>query len=848
MARVHGCESVYEVAEAFKFRCLAGRRSLLWPEHDCWNFENERVLWAAFNRIDFSNRSFLAKLHDNIADASDDLHRLAADLLSVYYLFPAGSVGYKRKLGDIRTISRWKIGEVPNEQFLQKAYSSPVGGTGMVYIGRRPEQLMFLLRFAGELARRDVDPHARNKCEDIANEIQKVIPYSTAARNVLLHLLFPDYYERIVSHRHKKWIVQKFGAFAPDAKDDDEALLMIRAALVEKTATTDFDFYDEGIREQWDPKINGVITDYLSSHLKPERGSKSVISDSLHRADEDLRVIWDWNIDPDDSDSDIAYPRRYITASVSEQGSAEVFRTAFRSQSKHLVTVQIGYQDPKVIIADGMLPEEELPPSETGHELTVVFSEPWLVFKPQVAQCHLPPRIGSSTTCVFAMETATSGSVEARIAVLYKNRILQTAMLRGDVVDNPSKHEGEISLKIEANLRPIMIGLDERNSFDAALILNHSADGESRMTTIAGAHAALVRLRGLRDVAREIDERLSASDWANSEFGGLYDHGTTDLLRFLALQGCTLYQALVEDNLIGDAIAKATRLQIVAREESHLPLEFVYDSPPPERCAPVCPKAVEALSVGSCCECTQEKAKVVCPLAFWGMNRVLEWHVFNPNLDADLSLSSDPIPGRNRLDILTSALTAASIRVESVANGMLDEFAAVLQHASDDHLSSVSSWQEWKTKVNETCPTLLVLFVHTLRDPADNRQACMQIGENDSLAVVRLTAEHVWMKKSQPPLVLLLGCETGAPDIPFQGFVAQFRRRGAAIVVSTTARILGRHAVPVAREFVLGLGQQRKDGAASFGDVVLDVKRKLLASGIAMVLCINAYGDADWRL
>lgn len=101
---------------------------------------------------------------------------------------------------------------------------------------------------------------------------------------------------------------------------------------------------------------------------------------------------------------------------------------------------------------------------------------------------------------------------------------------------------------------------------------------------------------------------------------------------------------------------------------------------------------------------------------------------------------------------------------------------------------------------------------------------------------------------ASPPIVFLLGCETGAPTISFEGAVAQFRRCGAAIVVSTTSLILGRHAATVAIEFLNKLKENQGNKKVTFGDIMLAVRRELLRKGCVVVLAVNSYGDADCRI
>jgi hypothetical protein len=125
----------------------------------------------------------------------------------------------------------------------------------------------------------------------------------------------------------------------------------------------------------------------------------------------------------------------------------------------------------------------------------------------------------------------------------------------------------------------------------------------------------------------------------------------------------------------------------------------------------------------------------------------------------------------------------------------------------------------------------------------------MEIGEASWLPLPQLEQEHVVRENGAPPLVLLLGCETGVPERQFANFVNRLRNRGAAIVVATGAKIHSLHAVPVAKQFLTRIEEAAgKDGDATFGEVMLAVRRQMLADGIPMVLTLNAFGDADWRI
>ena len=96
--------------------------------------------------------------------------------------------------------------------------------------------------------------------------------------------------------------------------------------------------------------------------------------------------------------------------------------------------------------------------------------------------------------------------------------------------------------------------------------------------------------------------------------------------------------------------------------------------------------------------------------------------------------------------------------------------------------------------------------------------------------------------------MLLLGCDTAVTD-ELQTFVSRFQNLGAALVVGTTASVLGQRAAPVAQEIakeIAAAAKRRKPTTA--GDLVTSLRRKLLAKGELTALCLTAFGDAGWQL
>jgi len=143
-------------------------------------------------------------------------------------------------------------------------------------------------------------------------------------------------------------------------------------------------------------------------------------------------------------------------------------------------------------------------------------------------------------------------------------------------------------------------------------------------------------------------------------------------------------------------------------------------------------------------------------------------------------------------------------------------------------------------------PTLEVLLIHTEPRPPRIFMELGDAAQSPMLPTLALTRQHVMGGASTPPNVLLLGCSTGTSVVEFEDVAAAFEARGAGIIVSTTSDVFGPVASRLAGYLVEQLGALT-DGQ-TFGDVMLGVRRRALADGVPMVLCLRAYGDADWQL
>src|SRR5712692_718731 len=90
MARLPEAAPVYEVADIFRHRCLLEGSSLLWPQQKVWTPENLSRARPSFGTVpdDVQDEKFLGKWHEQLASESQEIHRVAADLLAFYWLCP----------------------------------------------------------------------------------------------------------------------------------------------------------------------------------------------------------------------------------------------------------------------------------------------------------------------------------------------------------------------------------------------------------------------------------------------------------------------------------------------------------------------------------------------------------------------------------------------------------------------------------------------------------------------------------------------------------------------------------------------------------------------------------------
>lgn len=491
------------------------------------------------------------------------------------------------------------------------------------------------------------------------------------------------------------------------------------------------------------------------------------------------------------------------------------------------------------------------------YRLQIVFNEIGVTGPAQSGWIELK-RHGVSSSHSFEFAPQATALFQGRISVLHEGRVLQTAVIEAEVVESVDAAAGagsSVRPAVEMIVRHDLASLDQRRPFDVSLILNHAATGSAAMTAASRESAYVASLDDLQAQLSAISELLvELANKSKIHTKGLLAKENAAWLVRLASQGNFLYRKLVLDYINQSPTAKALRtakyMQIVsARPDAVVPLEFVYKYPPPANGAPVCPNAPKALKDGVCpeqCRPTVSPAECVCPMGFWGLDRVIERHVHDASLGVPAAITgSEPTAGRKELDTRGSALLATSKQVPKSDQKALAER---IKKSWKGEVSLAPSWKDWPAAVKAKSPGLFVLLPHTSGK-----------GDNIALEIDGQTLECRYINEGyvcpegtpSPPIVLLLGCDTAsvADRNAYTSNITVFRQAGSAIVIGSTAALIwGVDAAKVAGEIIEALGNAVAQSPNCIGDVLLAAKRRSVHDSQLMAISLAAFGDADWRI
>ena len=260
MARIseNDASALYDIADSWRKDCLIGGKSLLWEGESIWTDQNLQAFKQCFiDNPDESQDSFEEKFKRQLASSSPDVTKLACELILVYFLFPS-SVSGKRKTQLIKEIASWKTISISDTAAdLMKKLNIGIGGPGLAYNTRRPFEIAYLCQLALELISIAKDErvsilndHVRFR--DLLDRLEE--EGTRQSRDILLHLLFPEHYERIASRTHKQLIADAFAEILDQEsipENLDDKLFAIRAKLSTLLGKEKLDFYWPPLRGCW---------------------------------------------------------------------------------------------------------------------------------------------------------------------------------------------------------------------------------------------------------------------------------------------------------------------------------------------------------------------------------------------------------------------------------------------------------------------------------------------------------------------------------------------------------------------------------------------------------------------
>lgn len=538
---------------------------------------------------------------------------------------------------------------------------------------------------------------------------------------------------------------------------------------------------------------------------------------------------------------------RYLQAAIfatSEPGTT--LKQHLEPAKTYKLNVSISRLKEYLIAADESFPYEDiLIDVRTPEEPIEVVFQPNNNTEAQ-SKTLLLPKLQDSPTVDFEFSTAEVDSqFNADILAYHKNRIIQIVHLNAPVNNlGDHKHGSNISLKTIFSSRKNLDGLGNRLDFGLALHYEEQ-DGQAVVTGVIEKKPVKFNTGGgLQGIVNHIKQTIEKAARDPEAYPhDIKDPNNQKLLVNLAISGTRLYNNLIQQKVTGDG-----PLQVVANRAVFVPFDFVYTLPAPKYDAVLCEHTREALVDGKCLGCldkTIEPADHICPFGFWGFNRVIERFKYNSDKDndqtSDLLVYSEPVTGRNTLNILRSTIHGSSDRVNVGDPDRRKKLAEFLHTKSST--STVETWSEWEMQTAATEPETIVLITHIQRNAEFNLDE-MEIG-GDILAQTHFGSKHILEK--QKPFAVVIGCEVD--NINNQGFdiSSDFLNKGAVIVITNFTKISGSEAATIVTRLIELLKAESK-AEIHLGEVVLKLKQQLLAEGLIASLSLTVYGDADWLI
>lgn len=264
MARLPEHAPVYQAAEHWRDRCLKEAGSVF-TEEDIWTDEALRDLEEHFVKDPIEGKGkFFEKLKVQLEDAPAVGVKLAAEMLWFMLIYPSNLTAETKRIS-ARRVWSWSGDDLPeahqllSDELLKRGIGSP--GQGYAAYRWKELQLFILMMQRWRALRLDEQATLLDDPWRFAEWIDQLEDAQHRQfRHILLHLLFPDTFERISVTDHKRDIASAFDVFLPDEEFPetgsdlvalDRELLAIRRQLVKELSKDRLDFYEPPLNRGW---------------------------------------------------------------------------------------------------------------------------------------------------------------------------------------------------------------------------------------------------------------------------------------------------------------------------------------------------------------------------------------------------------------------------------------------------------------------------------------------------------------------------------------------------------------------------------------------------------------------
>ena len=279
-----GVEKVYDAAAKWVEAALQSDGSLFSPGESIWSNRWLEELHQRFlDHPDESSATFLEKLEAQLADCPPEVYQLMGELLFFHFLI----VSTKNSANEQRVIDRvlgWSPVPVAIPEELVAALTPGLVHPGQNFHSGRPFQVGYLVEFVERW--KEMGPVEQHRLLDhpwefrdfavgldFRSELLKGAPNRPRTqREALLHLVFPDTFEPIVSVDHKENIANSFAKLVAAPEEDiDRRLAQIRPVIEAQYGKGDssfLSFYSPGLRAQWDGNSTPDLWDSFIARAK----------------------------------------------------------------------------------------------------------------------------------------------------------------------------------------------------------------------------------------------------------------------------------------------------------------------------------------------------------------------------------------------------------------------------------------------------------------------------------------------------------------------------------------------------------------------------------------------------